>query len=74
MKRTLREERDFYSDFYGDEYCGIEQETDLDELDIAIDECIGMLWDSIDQNNKEEIHFWRKMLQENKVMRRKLII
>lgn len=73
MKRTLREERDFYSYFYGDDYCGIERETDLDELEITIDECIGMLWDSIGQNNKEEIHFWRKMLQENKVLRRKLI-
>lgn len=73
MKRTLQVDRDFYSDFYGDTSCNSVEEPDLDELENSITDCIEMLRYSIDHNNKEEIHFWRKMLQENKVLRRKLI-
>lgn len=48
-------------------------QSTIEELDEAIDDCIAMLQYSIDVNNKDEIFFWRKLLQGNKVQRRMLL-
>ena len=74
QKNTLQSQRDFYAALMGDETpcCAIEEST-IEELDEAIADCIAMLQYSIDQNDKSEISYWRKLLQENKVQRRMLI-
>ena len=74
QKNTLQSQRDFYTALMSDETpcCAIEEST-IEELDEAIADCIAMLQYSIDQNDKNEISYWRKLLQENKVQRRMLI-
>lgn len=57
----------------GDEtLCCDENEATIEELDEAILNCTAMLQYSIDLNDKNEIAYWRKLLQENKVQRRML--
>lgn len=70
---TLQDMRNFMSDFYGDGYCDCEGTASVEEIDEAIADCEMMLQESIDRADKEEISFWRKMLQENKVSRRELL-
>lgn len=72
MKVTLQQQRDFYSDFMGEELCPDQKEVSKEELDEVILDCQSMLRYSIDLNNKEEVSYWRKLLQENKVQRRML--
>lgn len=74
QKNTLQSQRDFYTALMGDEIpCCAVEESAIEELDEAIADCIAMLQYSIDQNDKNEISYWRKLLQENKVQRRMLI-
>lgn len=74
QKNTLQSQRDFYAAFMGDEtQCCSMEESSIEELDEAISDCMTMLQYSIDQNDKNEISYWRKLLQENKVQRRMLI-
>lgn len=72
-KNTLQYQREFYSAFYGEDICGIEETATEEELDEAIAECKMMIEYSIDRGDKEEISHWRKMLQENKVQRREML-
>lgn len=72
-KVTLQDMRNFMSDFYGDGYCDCEDNASVEEIDEAIADCKMMLQESIDRADKEEISFWRRMLQENKVSRRELL-
>lgn len=72
-KMTLQLQRELYADLFGDESCGVEQNTTVQQIDDGIDNCIAMIDYSIDLGDKEEISFWRKMLQENKVQRRKML-
>lgn len=71
----MQDQRDFFSAFYGDNYCGCgyDENASLEEIDSSIADCEMMLQDSIDRTDKSEISFWRKMLQENKVCRRELL-
>lgn len=73
VKNTLQSQRDFYAAFMGEPQCCERTETTIEELDEAINDCYAMLQYSIDHKNKEEISYWRKLLQENKVQRRMLI-
>lgn len=74
-KITLKEQEDFYVALMGEDVCcnGDNNQSTIEELDEAIDDCIAMLQYSIDVNNKDEIFFWRKLLQGNKVQRRMLL-
>lgn len=72
-KNTLQNQREFYSAFYGEDICGAEKTATEEELDEAIADCAMMIEYSIDRGDKEEISYWRKMLQENKVQRRKML-
>lgn len=74
-KQTLQSQRNFFSAFYGDGFCecSVEERGSLEEIEMAIEECKMMLQESIDRNDKDEIFYWRKMLQENKVNRRELL-
>lgn len=72
-KMTFQSQREFYAALFGDEACTADQNVTLQEIEQSIADCIAMIYDSIDQGDKEEIAFWRKMLQENKVQRRKML-
>lgn len=74
-KQTLQSQREFFSAFYGDSYCecGCVENVSLEEINEAIVDCKMMIQYSTRQGDKEEISFWRKMLQENKVERRRLL-
>lgn len=72
---TLQEQRNMYSKMFGDDNCCFD-ETEIKDCslyDDAISDCMAMLQYSIDQGNKEEVSYWRKLLQENKVHRRLLV-
>lgn len=69
-RQTLQSQRDFYSALFGEEVCGGAQSAMIEELDDAIIDCMAMPQYSIDHNDKNEISYWRKLLQENKVRRR----
>ena len=71
-KNTLQSDRYFYAELMGEPQCCGEAEATIEELNEAINDCYAMLQYSIDQKNKEEISYWRKLLQENKVQRRLL--
>lgn len=72
MKVTLQQQRDFYSELMGEQPCPESEKNSKEELDEAILDCQSMLLYSIDRNDKEEIAYWRKLMQENKVQRRML--
>lgn len=71
-KQTLQSQRSAYFTLMGKESCCPEYEATAEELDEAIDDCKAMLDYSLDRKDKEEIAYWRKLLQENKVARRAL--
>lgn len=72
---TLQEQRDMYSKMFGDDKCCSDttEIKDCSSYDDAISDCVAMLQYSIDQGNKKEVSYWRKLLQENKVQRRLLV-
>ena len=72
VKNTLQSQRDFYAALMGESQCCGEIKATIEELNEAINDCYAMLKYSIDQKDKEEISYWRKLLQENKVQRRLL--
>ncbi len=72
-KHTLQSQREFYSSFMGESPCNQPFGLTIKELDESIAECKAILWHFIDLDNKEEISYWRKCLQEYKVQRRMLI-
>lgn len=73
-KNTLQEQRRLYYAMFGDteSLCCEETGGTIDEYDDAINDCMAMLQYSLDQNDKSEISYWRKALQEVKVQRRML--
>lgn len=73
QKQTLQSQRDFYSAIFGKDICRCEESATIEELDAAINDCMAMLQYSIDHNDKSEISYWRKLLQENKVRRREML-
>ena len=75
-KATLQAQREFFSAFYGDDFCGCcewEREATLEEIESAISDCEMILQESIEKPDKEMTAYWRKLLQENKISRRELL-
>lgn len=73
-KQILQDREAFCSAFFGEECCNTNDEvSSLEEIDEAISDCKAMLDYSIDLNDKNEIAFWRKLLQKNKMQRRLLV-
>lgn len=70
---TLQAERALYESLFGNESCPVCEVSHVTELDDAISDCKIMLDEAISRNNKEEISYWRKLLQENKVHRREIL-
>lgn len=70
---TLQSRRQLIFDMFGDDSCCQNASVNVEEIDMAINDCQAMLYYAIDRNDKEEISYWRKMLQENKVQRRELL-
>lgn len=69
-KNTLMMQRKMYFELFEDT-CPTE-EYSIADIDHAIADCEAMVRYSIDSNNKEELSYWRKLLQENKVLRRQI--
>jgi len=67
---TLAAQRELIFSMYG-ETCS-EEEYELSDLDSAIADCEEMVRYSIERCDKEEVAYWRKLLQENKVLRRQM--
>lgn len=75
MRVTLQQQRDFYTALFGEESCAsyCNEKNTEEEINRAISDCYMCLQYAIDRNDREEISYWRKMLQENKVQRREML-
>ncbi len=71
-KNTLQNQRKFYVAMFG-ESCPETGVINIKEIDNAIEDCRATLYDAIDRSDQNEISYWRKMLQENKVQRREIL-
>lgn len=69
---TMQEAYAEYASFMG-ETCVTESTPKLGELEHNIEECKAMLDHAIYRADKDEIGFWRRMLQTAKVQRRELL-
>lgn len=72
-KNTLESQRKFYAAIFGEECCPIQTNFNINDIEDAIAECEAMLCEAIHRSDKDEISYWRKLLQENKVQRRELL-
>lgn len=68
----MQEAQASYFSFMGDSCCA-EFTSTLDEVERSIKECEAMLDCAIYRTDKDEISFWRRMLQTAKVQRRELL-
>ena len=68
----MQEAQTEYFSFMG-EACVVEQTPTLGDIDNNIEECKSMLDCAIHRADKEEISFWRRMLQSAKVQRREIL-
>lgn len=73
-QQYLQDREQLYVSLYGEEPCP-ESTVELSDSEMkeSIAECECMLQHFIDISDQEEISFWRKMLQKNKVQRRELL-
>lgn len=69
---TMQEAQLEYFKFMGDS-CGSEPELNLNDIERNIEECKSMLYNAIYQTNKDEIKFWRRMLQTAKAQKREFL-
>lgn len=73
-KNTLHERMQHYTAIFGeDSCCPKENKCSIEEINQAIGECKAMLYEAIERSDRQEISFWRKMLQENKVQKREML-
>lgn len=73
-KNTLHERMQSYAAIFGEDSCCPAQNiSSIEEIDQAIGECKAMLYEAIERSDRQEISFWRKMLQENKVQKREML-
>ena len=61
----------FYLEFAGGCSAMAEDMASIEEIDEGIGECEAMLYYSIHIGDTEEVAFWRRMLQRNKVAKRR---
>lgn len=74
-KQRLQSDENFIGMFYDREFsCQITEEVLLteEECQQSVNECYAMLQYSLDRQDKDEIAFWRKMLQRAKVEKRSI--
>lgn len=69
---TMQDSETMYFAFVG-ESCGARSVPVISEIERSIEECKAMLDNAIYLTNKNEISFWRRMLQTAKVQRRELL-
>lgn len=70
---TMQDAQAEYSAFMSDDSCITELESGLSDIARNIEECGAMLDCAIHRADKDEISFWRRMLQKAKVQRRELL-
>lgn len=68
----MQDARTSYFSFMGDSCCA-EFTPELDDVERSIEECEAMLDRAIYRADKDEVSFWRRMLQTAKVQRRELL-
>lgn len=69
---TMQKAQTEYFAFMGNS-CGVEPTPALRDIEQSIEECKAMLDYAINRADREEINFWRRMLQTAKVQRRELL-
>lgn len=69
---TMQEAQSEYFAFMGDS-CGIVSTPTLSDIEQSIEECRSMLDHAIYRADKNDINFWRRMIQTAKVQRRELL-
>jgi hypothetical protein len=69
---TMQEAQADYFSFMGNT-CTAECKPKLGEIENSIEECKAMLDCAIYRADKDEISFWRRMLQTAKVQRREIL-
>lgn len=69
---TLQDAEHLYGEIFG-ETCPVEDSTSLSDIERSIEDCAAMLDYSLETADKNEIKFWRRMLQKAKVQRRELL-
>ena len=72
IELTMQDAQSSYFTFMGDSCCA-ELTPELDDVERSIEECEAMLDRAIYRADKNEISFWRRMLQTAKVQRRELL-
>ena len=73
MSKVLQSNETFLGAFFGEEFScpvpSVDVFTDK-ERQQSINDCYAMLQYSLDQQDKDEVAFWRRMLQRAKVEKR----
>lgn len=65
------EQKQLIVDFIGCDCFGIDENVDLSEYDESMEEINNMLQHCIDIGDEKEVSFWRQMLQQTKVEKRR---
>ena len=71
-RMTMQDAQSEYFAFMGDS-CGVVSIPTLSDIEKSIGECKSMLDYAIYRNDRNEISFWRRMIQTAKVQRRELL-
>ena len=65
------DQKQLIADLIGCDCFGIDENMDLSEYDESMEEINGMISWYVAEGNQEEVSFWRKMLQQTKVEKRR---
>lgn len=65
------DQKQLIADLIGCDCFGIDENVDLSEYDESMEEINGMLQHCIEIGDESEVSFWRQMLQQTKVEKRR---
>lgn len=68
---AVYDQKQLIADLIGCDCFGIDENVDLSEYDESMEEINCMLQHCIDIGDEKEVSFWRKMLQQTKVEKRR---
>ncbi len=73
MSKRIQSGEEFVRGFYGeDRSCEMSENLSETEWQQSINDCYSMLQYSLDRQDKDEVAFWRRMLQRAKVEKRSM--
>lgn len=67
----IYDQKQIIADLIGCDCFGIDENVDLSEYDESMEEINGMISWYVAKGNQEEVSFWRKMLQQTRVEKRR---